>query len=121
LRFLLDMGVSYKVAIWLNGMEHNAIHLNDEGLHKMNDHSIIEKAIKEDRVILTADMDFGHILSFTKANNVSVIQFRIFDLSPENIIAKLTIVFDKFSDELNSHSIILTVQEKKIRIKDLPI
>jgi predicted nuclease of predicted toxin-antitoxin system len=102
-------------------MGHNAVHLNDEGLHKMNDQAIIEKAIKENRVILTADMDFGHILSFTKTNDVSVIQFRVFDMSPENIIAKLSIVFDKLTDELNSHSVILTVQEKKIRLKDLPI
>jgi predicted nuclease of predicted toxin-antitoxin system len=113
------MGVSYKVAHWLNSVGHNAIHLSDEGLHKMEDYQIIEKAISENRTILTADMDFGQILAFTKPCSISVIQFRIFDLTPENIISKLNIVFDKFSDHLNAMPVIITIQEHKIRFKNL--
>ena len=121
LRFLLDMGVSYKVAHWLNSVGHNAIHLSDEGLHTMEDDLILNKAESENRIILTADMDFGKILAFTKSTSISVIQFRIFDLSPDNIISKINTVFDKFSEQLNSGSVIITVQQNKIRIKELPI
>jgi len=66
-------------------------------------------------------MDFGQILAFTKAYSVSVIQFRILDISPENIISKLKIIFDSFSEHLNSGSVIITVQENKIRLKNLPL
>jgi predicted nuclease of predicted toxin-antitoxin system len=64
-------------------------------------------------------MDFGQILTLTPNNSISIIQFRLFDLSPENIIAKLEIVFEKFSEELNSQTAIITVQENKIRFKKL--
>ncbi len=121
MRFLLDMGVSYKVGLWLNSIEHNAIHLSEEGLHTMEDHLIVEKAINENRIILTADMDFGQILAFTKSSSVSVIQFRVFDLSPDNIISKLNLVFDKFSAQLDVGHVIITIQENKIRLKNLPL
>ena len=113
------MGVSYKVAGWLNNAGHNAIHLSQQGLHRMDDHLIIEKAIEENRIILTADMDFAHILTFTTSNLVSVIQFRLFDLSPANLIEKLNIIFEKLPDQLNQASLIITVQEHKIRFKKL--
>jgi predicted nuclease of predicted toxin-antitoxin system len=121
LRFLLDMGISYKVARWLNTNGHDAVHLNDESLYQLPDNLILEKAIVENRIILTADMDFGHILAFTKTTAVSVIQFRISDLSIENIVPKLLIVFENYQEELQAFSTIITIQEHKIRFKTLPI
>jgi predicted nuclease of predicted toxin-antitoxin system len=118
LRFLLDMGVSYKVADWLNDSGHDAIHLSQQGLHKMGDDLIIEKALEEDRIILTADMDFAHILTFKKSNMVSVIQFRLFDLSPTNLIEKLAMIFEKVEGQFDQSSLIITVQEHKIRFKN---
>ena len=115
------MGISYRVAQWLNSIGHDAIHLSDEGLHTLEDHLIIEKAANEDRIVLTADMDFGHILAFTKSSIVSVIQFRLYDLSPANLITKLNIVFDKHSEEISINPVIITIQETRMRIKKLPI
>ncbi len=115
------MGVSYKVASWLNSIGHNAIHLSEESLHTMEDYQIVAKATEENRVILTADMDFGQILSFTKSSSVSVIQFRLFDLAPDNLISKLNIVFSSFSEQLDESHVIITIQENKIRIKNLPL
>jgi predicted nuclease of predicted toxin-antitoxin system len=115
------MGISYQVAQWLNNIGHDAVHLSNEGLHTLEDYLIVEKAIKETRIILTADMDFGQILAFTKSSLVSVVQFRLFDLSPDNLISKLDIVFDKFSDEMSTDTVIITVQENKMRLKKLPL
>jgi predicted nuclease of predicted toxin-antitoxin system len=114
------MGVSHLVGKWLNSLGHDAIHLSIEGLHTMDDFSIVEKAIDEHRIILTADIDFGHILAFNRSHYVSIIQFRIADLSPAIIISKLNIVFYKFSEQLIADHVIVTVQESKIRLKVLP-
>ena len=115
------MGISYQVAQWLNNIGHDAIHLSNEGLHTLDDHLIVDKAISENRIILTADMDFGQILAFTKSSLVSVIQFRLFDLSPANIISKLNIVFDNFTEEMAADPVIITIQQNKMRIKKLPL
>jgi predicted nuclease of predicted toxin-antitoxin system len=113
------MGVSYKVARWLNSIGHDAIHLNDEGLNKLSDDQIIEKAVSENRIILTADADFGQLLAFKRSSPTSVIQFRIVDLTPESIIPKLELIFDRFPEELNNEPVIITVQEHKIRFKKI--
>jgi len=115
------MGVSYKVAHWLIGIGHDAVHFSNESLHTLADSNIIEKAIIENRIILTADMDFGEILAFSKSSSVSVIQFRLFDLSPANIISKLNMVFNDFANTLDNDAVIVTVQQNKTRIKRLPI
>jgi predicted nuclease of predicted toxin-antitoxin system len=67
------MGIAMSVASWLNSLGHNAIHLNEEGLHQLQDNLIISKALTENRIIITADMDFGHLLALNKSDLVSVI------------------------------------------------
>ena len=114
------MGIASKVAIWLKSLGHDSIHLNDEGLYSLADEDIIEKAINEKRIILTADMDFGQLLSINSIRSVSVIQFRVSDFTPQNIIIKLELLFEKFADQLNSEFII-TVEDNRIRYRKLPI
>jgi len=44
------MGISYKVAQWLNSIGHDAVHLSEQGLHTLDDHLIVEKAEKDKRL-----------------------------------------------------------------------
>ena len=59
MRFLADMGVDVRIAQWLRQQAHDAKHLRDEGLHRSPNGEIFAKAVAEDRVILTFDLDFG--------------------------------------------------------------
>jgi predicted nuclease of predicted toxin-antitoxin system len=120
LRFLLDMGISARVTTWLKENGYDAIHLTDEALHTLSDIAIIEKAIQEDRIILTADMDFGHLLATNKSYIVSVIQFRVTNFKADNIIDKLTLVFEKITIDLETQFLI-TVEDNRIRYRTLPI
>jgi len=61
MRFLADMGVSLRVVEWLRSSGHDAIHLRDDGLQKLPNGEIFRKAIREQRVVLTFDLDFGEI------------------------------------------------------------
>ena len=120
LRFLLDMGISSRIAPWLKNQGHEAIHLNDENLFQLPDKAILEKAVREDRIILTADMDFGQLLALNKSQQASVIQFRVSDFTPDNIESKLELLFKKFADELDGNFLI-TIEDYRIRYRRLPI
>ena len=61
MRFLADVGVDQRVVDWLREQGHEVAHLRDEGLHRMADEDVFAKAIAEDRIILTFDLDFGEI------------------------------------------------------------
>lgn len=114
------MGIAQSVASWLTDQGHDAIHLNDENLYKLPDTLILEKALKENRILLTSDMDFGHLLAFNPSYPVSVIQFRTSVFTPENIRLKLQQLFESFPNQLGG-SFIITIEDNRTRHRKLPI
>lgn len=63
------MGVSGRIVSWLREQGYDAIHLRDEGLQRLPDREIFGKAVAEDRVILTFDLDFGEIAASREARS----------------------------------------------------
>jgi len=63
MRFLADMGVDQRVVAWLRAGGHDAVHLRDEGLQRLADEAVFDKAVVERRIILTFDLDFGEIVA----------------------------------------------------------
>ena len=61
MRFLADMNVDVRVVEWLRNRGHDAVHLRDEGLHRLPNGEIFRKAMTEDRTILAFDLDFGEL------------------------------------------------------------
>ncbi len=50
MKFLADMGISPRTAGFLNGRGHDAVHLHDQQLDRLDDSAILDKARREDRV-----------------------------------------------------------------------
>ncbi len=46
MHFLLDMGISNIVDVWLTNHGHNSSHIRDNGLHSLEDILIIDKSFK---------------------------------------------------------------------------
>jgi predicted nuclease of predicted toxin-antitoxin system len=57
MRFLADMGVSMRVVEWLRSVGHDVVHLREQGLQRLPNGDIFQKAADEDRVVLTFDLD----------------------------------------------------------------
>ncbi|MCL5421788.1 MAG: DUF5615 family PIN-like protein [Nitrospirae bacterium] len=58
-------GVAHRVVQWLLSEGHDAVHLRDEGLQRLPNGAIFEKATAERRAILTFDLDFGEVLALS--------------------------------------------------------
>ncbi len=86
----------------------------------MVDGDILKKALQENRVVLTNDLDFGELLAASGGNLPSVIVFRLKDMRPSNVGKHIFSIINQQSDALNQGAII-SVTEKKIRIRSLPI
>ena len=121
MRFLADMGVSLKTVEWLRNQGHDANHLRDEGLQKLPDDQIFEKAAKEKRILLTFDLDFTDIAIFTKNLEVQTILFRLRNAKPQNVIHHLNQILLSEVSWLSKKSCIITVEESRFRIRELPI
>jgi predicted nuclease of predicted toxin-antitoxin system len=119
-RFLADMGVSPRVVQWLREQGHDASHLRDEGLQRLPDGDIFLKAVAEQRVIVTFDLDFSEILALSSDRTASVVVFRLRNTRTENVIARLQAVIAQSSEALEEGAIII-IEDARHRIRRLPV
>ena len=120
MRFLADMGVAGRVVEWLRESGHEVVHLRDEGLKRSPDQNIFLKAVNEERIILTFDLDFGEIVALSGSDKVSVILFRLFDATATHVIQRLSVVLPACSEDLVQGAVVV-VEEHRYRIRKLPI
>lgn len=120
MRFLIDMPLSPELVSWLFQRGHNAIHASEVGLAFASDVIILEHARSEQRIIITADLDYPRILALTKAEEPGLILFRGGNYSNQEVIERLGRVFELITNEELSNSIIV-IEKKRIRRRRLPI
>jgi predicted nuclease of predicted toxin-antitoxin system len=118
--FLADMGISPRVVDELRRKGHDAVHLAEQGLHRMSDAEILQKARQENRILLTHDLDFGELLAAGGGSLPSVIIFRLKDMRAANVSQHLFSIIKQQSESLNKGAV-LSVTEQKVRIRKLPI
>jgi len=120
MRFLTDMCVDVRIVRWLQEQEHDATHLRDEGLHRMPNGEIFKKAINEDRVVITFDLDFAEIAALTEGKKASVILFRLRNTRVPHVIERLSTVLENSSEALEKGAVVV-VEESRHRMRFLPI
>ena len=76
MRFLIDNNLSSVVASLLNEAGHDAIHVREHQLQAATDAVVLEKARTENRVLISADTDFGALLAHQRASGPSLILIR---------------------------------------------
>jgi predicted nuclease of predicted toxin-antitoxin system len=116
LNFLADMGISPCVVEELREKGHDWMN----GLQRMTDGDILEKARQENRILLTHDLDFGELLAASGGVLPSVIIFRLKDMRAANINRHLFSIINQQSESLNKGAV-LSVIEQKVRIRTLPL
>jgi len=120
MKFLADMGISPGTVDFLRSMGHDAAHLREEGLERLPNSAILEKARSEGRVLLTHDLDFGELIAASGAALPSVIVFRLRDMRPANVNHHLRAIIDNHPESLD-HGAVVSVTEGRIRTRLLPI
>ncbi len=121
MKFIANMGISPLTVVFLRERGHEAIHLHEQSLDRLPDEKIIDKARDEGSIILTSDLDFGDLLAASRAELPSVIIFRLEPpMTAEKVNGKLEIVLADYANELTQGAI-LSVSEKNIRVRRLPI
>ena|SRR6266571_1132516 len=114
------MGVSLEVVRWLRNEGHDAVHLREESLGRLTDLNIFAKALVEDRVILTFDLDFGEIAALSRGTLAKVVVFRLRNARAANVIARLSTVLSHAQAELDRGAVV-SVEESRHRVRRLPV
>ncbi|MBI2529486.1 MAG: DUF5615 family PIN-like protein [Candidatus Rokubacteria bacterium] len=120
MRFLADMGVDVRVVDWLRRAGHDAVHLREEGLQRPPDEAIFAKALHEERIVLTFDLDFGELAALVGSAPARVILFRLHNTRPARVIERLGAVLEA-SGEALERGVVIIVEDARHRIRYLPI
>lgn len=120
MKFLADMGISPKTVSFLRELGHEAVHLHQEGLGRLSDPEILDKASREKSVVLTHDLDFGDLLAASGTQLPTVIIFRLRNMRPERVNIYLHNVIKQHANLLEQ-GVIVIVAEGGVRIRKLPL
>jgi predicted nuclease of predicted toxin-antitoxin system len=120
-RFLIDNALSPVVAIELTRAGHDAVHVRDLGMQAASDEEIFDRGRTEERVVVSADTDFGTLLAARKEISPSVILFRHGSQHrPADQAALLKNNLPQLVSALEDGSIVV-IEPDRIRIRALPL
>ena len=120
MKFLADMGISPKTVAFLQAFGHDAVHLADQGLERLPDHDILEKARQEERILLVHDLGFGELVAASGTTLPSVITFRFRNMHPDRVNGAMQSIISQHREALERGAI-LSVTEAQVRVRSLPL
>ena len=121
MRLLVDQNISRKVADLLRAAGYDVVHVRDIDMHKASDSEILELAQSQDRVVISADTDFGTLLARTRASRPSYLLMRRAVGRRTEVQAALILgCLDEVAEDLESGAVVV-IGEDTLRIRRLPI
>ena len=121
MRLLIDNALSPQISIQMSRLGHDCVHVRDRGMQAADDAEVFSVAESEQRVLVSADTDFGALLALRQKAKPSFILFRrTIGLAPENLGRLLHATCLELSEDLE-RGCIVTITDDRMRVRPLPI
>jgi predicted nuclease of predicted toxin-antitoxin system len=113
MKFLVDECVGRLVALWLIEQGYDAVAVADT-TPSVDDVDVLQKAFRENRILVTLDKDFGDLIFKDQQSHCGVVLLRLNNWHTHCKITVLSSVLAQYGHELDYNFIVAT--ERSIRI-----
>lgn len=120
IRLLADMNISPQTVTFLRQQGWDMVRVSEVLPATASDSEILEFARREERVIVTQDLDFSTLLALGGYNQPSLITLRLLVSEPDTVNQKLIEVLPGIEQELEEGCAV-TIEDTAVRIRRLPI
>jgi len=120
IRFLANMNISPKTVAILRLQGWETIRVSDLLPVDATDDEILELARREDRVVVTQDLDFSALLALGGYDRPSLITLRLSVSDPETVTRRLLQVLPYMEQSLRDGCAV-TIEDIAVRVRQLPI
>lgn len=114
MKFLLDESADFPLASYLQEASHDVTAIAHDYPHVLKDEEVLKIAVKEKRVLITNDRDFGELIFRQKLRHSGVILFR---LGKEDIATKKSWLKTVLANHLNSLKNFIVITDHGIRVR----
>jgi predicted nuclease of predicted toxin-antitoxin system len=115
-RFLLDESTNYQIAPHLRQLAHDVTAIGQDYPASLKDVDILAIAVRERRIVITNDRDFGELVIREARAHAGVILFRLGSVTTDDLIARLDEVLTHHGDDLDH---LLIVSRSRVRVRRL--
>jgi predicted nuclease of predicted toxin-antitoxin system len=119
-RFLIDECLPAALAAELRDAGHDCVHVYEIGLGGQPDEQIMALADRDQRILVSADTDFGQLLASAPVVAPSLILLRRADKRPGSLAAVLLANLGQVEDDLAAGALVV-ISDTRVRSRLLPI
>ncbi len=113
-KLYLDQMLPLDAALKLRSKGHNVLRAQEVGQSRSDDSQILQKAISENRVLITLDEHFGDWVILPLKKHPGVIRLKVNPTTSYNILKLLIPFLDSYSSEkLENNLVILSPKREK--------
>jgi predicted nuclease of predicted toxin-antitoxin system len=114
LKFLADESLEYSTVLWLRELGYDVVSIAED-FPSVKDKKVLEKAVQEDRIVITNDKDFGDLIFLNQLPHKGVVLLRFRTEEVETKIKFLKSFLENYSNKIANKFTV--IDEAKIRIR----
>jgi len=116
----LNLNVPRELGKRLGAEGHEWRHVGDIGMAQASDVELVEEARRNREVIVTHDLDYGHLLAFSGQPTPSVTILRLRNVHPDNLFDRISRAWPEIEGPLSEGAIVV-LEDAAHRIRRLPL
>lgn len=120
MRLLADVHISPRTVAFLGALGHDVVRVAESLTPTATDLEIVAAAARDDRVVLTQDLDFSAIVALSGERRPSVVSLRLTSSRVEHVNLVLARVLPAVEMDLQAGALV-TVEDERIRTRRLPV